>query len=70
MITGDANNPVFNTGFFIISSSLAYLDFKSEGEPDVAVSDPQDDNGNVAAAMPPATAVDMNLRRFVLISAI
>ena len=66
MITGDVNNSFLSTGCLSISSSLAYLGFVND-ESDVVAFDLQDDNGNAAAAIPPATAVEINLRLFVFI---
>jgi len=67
MIIGEVNSPLFNTGCLRISSSVAYLDVRSGGEPRAFGSDPQDDKGIVVAAIPPATAVEINLRLFVFI---
>ena len=68
MIIGEVNSSLFNTGCLRISSSVVYLDAKSGREPGAFGSNPQDDKGIVVAAIPPATAVEMNLRLFVFIS--
>jgi hypothetical protein len=67
-ITGEANKSLFSTGLLSISSSFAYLDFTSVAELSDVDSALQYDSGNAAAAKLPATVVEMNLRRFVLIS--
>ena len=68
MTTGEVNNSLFKTGSLRISSILAYLELSSVMDRDEVAFDPQDDNGNVVAARPPTTAVEINLRRSVLIT--
>jgi hypothetical protein len=68
MITGAVNSSFFSIGFLSISSIFEYLDFISAPEPSDVASVPFNDNGNAAAARPPATVAEMNLRRDVFIS--
>src|ERR1019366_1008274 len=63
MITGLVNNSRCRTGWWRISSSLAYFACRASLPRATAA---RDDNGNVAAA-PPTRALAMNLRRLVFI---